>query len=143
MPLPLADEDPELLITESWEGILCIFPYRMAMIPYYSLSTSCTLSAHSRVVNVALTLFHGFISHLHFCFILWKKILQRKWTVSKPSFIYVWLSNESDIKGRKRVYVIKNIDLKQLEGLRLILVLEVKRKINDSNLVQTIPEHLY
>lgn len=74
MPLPLAEEDLELQITESWEGILCIFPYSMAMISYSSLSTSCALSAHSGEVNVALSLFHSFISHFSFYFILLKRI---------------------------------------------------------------------
>lgn len=57
--------------------------------------------------------------------------------------MYVWLSNESDIKIKERVYVINSIDLKQLEGLRLIPGFELIRKINDSNFVQTMPEHLY
>lgn len=36
-----------------------------------------------------------------------------------------------------------SIDLKQLEGMRLILGFELKRKISDSNFVQPMPEHLY
>lgn len=84
-------------------------------------------------------LFLIYISIL-FC---WREYFKENKQYLNPSFMYVWLCNESDIKGGERVSVMNSIDLKQLEEMRLILGFELKRKINDSNFVQPMPEHLY